>query len=141
MLEILCLTVAIYYEARGEPIEGQAAVAQVILNRVQHPDFPDDACAVVFEPDQFSFVDQVGIENLIPRMVSGYTTEGNEQARRATQKAAKAALEVVEGYHTHITSTHYHADTVEPYWADVYTLDFRVGNHIFYSCQPEQRNC
>ena len=56
MLEILCLTVAIYYEARGEPIEGQAAVAQVILNRVQHPDFPDDACAVVFEPDQFSFV-------------------------------------------------------------------------------------
>ena len=133
MLEILCLTVAIYYEARGEPIEGQAAVAQVILNRVQHPDFPDDACAVVFEPDQFSFVDDPF--NLIPPMME------NEQARRATQKAAKAALEVVEGYHTHITSTHYHADYVEPYWADVYTLDFRVGNHIFYSCQPEQRNC
>lgn len=133
MLEILCLTVAIYYEARGEPIEGQAAVAQVILNRVQHPDFPDDACAVVFEPDQFSFVGDPS--NLIPPMVE------NEQARRATQKAAKAALEVVEGYHTHITSTHYHADYVEPYWADVYTLDFRVGNHIFYSCQPELRNC
>lgn len=133
MLEILCLTVAIYYEARGEPIEGQAAVAQVILNRVQHPDFPDDACAVVFEPDQFSFVGDPS--DLIPPMVE------NEQARRATQKAAKAALEVVEGYHTHITSTHYHADYVEPYWADVYTLDFRVGNHIFYSCQPEQRNC
>jgi spore germination cell wall hydrolase CwlJ-like protein len=133
MLEILCLTVAIYYEARGEPIEGQAAVAQVILNRVQHPDFPDDACAVVFEPDQFSFVGDPS--DLIPPMVE------NEQARRATERAAKAALEVVEGYHTHITSTHYHADYVEPYWADVYTLDFRVGNHIFYSCQPEQRNC
>lgn len=133
MLEVLCLTVAIYYEARGEPIEGQAAVAQVILNRVQHPDFPDDACAVVFEPDQFSFVGDPS--DLIPPMVE------NEQARRATQKAAKAALEVVEGYHTHITSTHYHADYVEPYWADVYTLDFRVGNHIFYSCQPELRNC
>lgn len=133
MLEILCLTVAIYYEARGEPIEGQAAVAQVILNRVQHPDFPDDACAVVFEPDQFSFVGDPS--DLIPPMME------NEQARRATQKAAKAALEVIEGYHTHITSTHYHADYVEPYWADVYTLDFRVGNHIFYSCQPELRNC
>jgi len=133
ILEVLCLTVAIYYEARGEPIEGQAAVAQVILNRVQHPDFPDDACAVVFEPDQFSFVGDPS--DLIPPMVE------NEQARRATQKAAKAALEVVEGYHTHITSTHYHADYVEPYWADVYTLDFRVGNHIFYSCQPELRNC
>ena len=133
MLEILCLTVAIYYEARGEPIEGQAAVAQVILNRVQHPDFPDDACAVVFEPDQFSFVGDPS--DLIPPMVE------NEQALRATERAAKAALEVVEGYHTHITSTHYHADYVEPYWADVYTLDFRVGNHIFYSCQPELRNC
>ena len=133
ILEVLCLTVAIYYEARGEPIEGQAAVAQVILNRVQHPDFPDDACAVVFEPNQFSFVGDPS--DLIPPMVE------NEQALRATQKAAKAALEVVEGYHTHITSTHYHADYVEPYWADVYTLDFRVGNHIFYSCQPEQRNC
>ena len=133
ILEVLCLTVAIYYEARGEPIEGQAAVAQVILNRVQHPDFPDDACAVVFEPDQFSFVGDPS--DLIPPMVE------NEQARRATQKAAKAALEVVEGYHTHITSTHYHADYVEPYWADVYTLDFRVGNHIFYSCMPEERNC
>ena len=133
ILEVLCLTVAIYYEARGEPIEGQAAVAQVILNRVQHPDFPDDACAVVFEPDQFSFVGDPS--DLIPPMME------NEQARRATQKAAKAALEVVEGYHTHIYSTHYHADYVEPYWADVYTLDFRVGNHIFYSCMPEERNC
>lgn len=133
MLEVLCLTVAIYYEARGEPIEGQAAVAQVILNRVQHPDFPDDACAVVFEPNQFSFVGDPS--DLIPPMVE------NEQALRATERAAKAALEVVEGYHTHITSTHYHADYVEPYWADLYTLDFRVGNHIFYSCQPELRNC
>ena len=133
MLEVLCLTVAIYYEARGEPIEGQAAVAQVILNRVQHPDFPDDACAVVFEPDQFSFVGDPS--DLIPPMVE------NEQALRATERATEAALEVLEGYHTHITSTHYHADYVEPYWADVYTLDFRVGNHIFYSCQPELRNC
>lgn len=133
ILEVLCLTVAIYYEARGEPIEGQAAVAQVILNRVQHPDFPDDACAVVFEPNQFSFVGDPS--DLIPPMME------NEQARRATERAAEVALEVVEGYHTHITSTHYHADYVEPYWADVYTLDFRVGNHIFYSCQPELRNC
>ena len=139
ILEVLCLTVAIYYEARGEPIEGQAAVAQVILNRVQHPDFPDDACAVMFEPDQFSFVDEIGTENLLPVMIERAYTAAI--ARTPIEKAAKAALEVVEGYHTHITSTHYHADYVEPYWADVYTLDFRVGNHIFYSCQPELRNC
>ena len=133
MLEVLCLTVAIYYEARGEPIEGQAAVAQVILNRVQHPDFPDDACSVLFEDKQFSFVDEVPAEYMIENML--------EDDLRAFQRAAEVALEVYEGYHTHITSTHYHADYVEPYWADIYTLDFRVGNHIFYSCQPELRNC
>jgi spore germination cell wall hydrolase CwlJ-like protein len=133
ILEVLCLTVAIYYEARGEPIEGQAAVAQVILNRVQHPDFPDDACAVMFEPNQFSFVGDPS--DLIPPMVE------NEQARRATERAAEVALEVVEGYHTHIHSTHYHATYVDPFWADEYTLDFQVGNHIFYSCMPEERNC
>jgi len=133
MLEVLCLTVAIYYEARGEPIEGQAAVAQVILNRVQHPDFPDDACAVVFEPNQFSFVGDPS--DLIPPMME------NEQARRATERAAEVALEVVKGYHTHITSTHFHAAYVDPFWSDEYTLDFQVGDHIFYSCQPELRNC
>jgi spore germination cell wall hydrolase CwlJ-like protein len=134
MLEVLCLTVAIYYEARGEPIEGQAAVAQVILNRVQHPDFPDDACAVVFEPNQFSFVADVGIENLLPVML--------ERADAAAiARTSQVALEVVEGYHTHITSTHYHATYVEPFWADEYTLDFQIGDHIFYSCMPEERNC
>ena len=138
MLEVLCLTVAIYYEARGEPIEGQAAVAQVILNRVQHPDFPDDACAVVFEPNQFSFVDG---RELLPPMISGNATEGNEQARRATERAAEVALEVIGGYHTHITSTHFHATYVNPFWSDVYTLDFQIGNHIFYSCSRELRNC
>ena len=134
ILETLCLTVAIYYEARGEPIEGQAAVAQVILNRVQHPDFPDDACAVMLEDSQFSFVAEVGTKNLIPVMLERATAA-------AIARTGKVALEVVEGYHTHITSTHYHATYVDPFWADEYTLDFQVGNHIFYSCQPEQRNC
>ena len=133
MLEVLCLTVAIYYEARGEPIEGQAAVAQVILNRVQHPDFPDDACAVLFEDNQFSFVRDIPAEYMIKNML--------EDDLRAFQRAAEVALEVVEGYHTHITSTHFHATYVDPFWSDEYTLDFQVGNHIFYSCQPELRNC
>jgi spore germination cell wall hydrolase CwlJ-like protein len=55
-----CLTDAVYYEARGESADGQAAVAQVVLNRARHPDFPKSVCAVVFQPReeggcQFSF--------------------------------------------------------------------------------------
>jgi N-acetylmuramoyl-L-alanine amidase len=55
MLSALCLTLAIYHEARGEPLTGQYLVGQVVLNRAAHPKYPDDICAVVFQPYQFSF--------------------------------------------------------------------------------------
>lgn len=52
---LLCLALAIYFEARGEPIEGQYAVAEVIVNRTHDEDFPDNVCAVVKQKNQFSF--------------------------------------------------------------------------------------
>src|SRR5690606_8644563 len=54
--EMRCLAGAIYFEARGEPLEGQLAVAQVIVNRAESPRFPDDYCGVVTQRSQFSFV-------------------------------------------------------------------------------------
>lgn len=54
--QVTCLALAVYYEARGEPLEGQKAVAAVVMNRVNSPRFPDTACEVVFQPRQFSFV-------------------------------------------------------------------------------------
>lgn len=52
-LASLCLAAVIYFEARGEPIEGQLGVAHLVINRVNHPNFPDDVCAVVSQRGQF----------------------------------------------------------------------------------------
>ena len=54
--ELTCLAENIYHESRGEPVEGQLAVAHVTLNRVAHPAFPDTICAVVRQPGQFEWV-------------------------------------------------------------------------------------
>ena len=54
--DVDCLSQAVYYEARGESLAGQQAVAQVVLNRARHPGFPKSVCAVVFQTCQFSFV-------------------------------------------------------------------------------------
>ena len=55
-----CLTEALYHEARGESVKGQRAVAEVILNRVDHPAFPKSVCGVVNQPSQFSYKGKVG---------------------------------------------------------------------------------
>lgn len=52
---ILCLSSVLHYEARGEPLEGKLAVAEVVLNRVEHHRFPDTVCEVVTQPRQFSW--------------------------------------------------------------------------------------
>ena len=56
MLAELCLALAVYHEARGEPLIGQKAVAEVVMNRVASDRFPDTICGVVMQPKQFSFV-------------------------------------------------------------------------------------
>lgn len=54
--QITCLALAVYYEARGESLRGQRAVASVVMNRVRSPRFPDTPCAVIFQRGQFSFI-------------------------------------------------------------------------------------
>ena len=85
--ELECLTQAVYFEARGETPAGQAAVAQVVLNRVRHPAFPKSVCAVVFQGAgrhgcQFSFA------------CDGSTQRGREAgAWRRAQTIASRALD------------------------------------------------
>lgn len=57
LASVLCLAQAIYYEARSEPIDGQLLVAEVVINRTNHEDFPHTVCGVVYDPDQFSWSD------------------------------------------------------------------------------------
>lgn len=126
-----CLTEAIYFEARGEPVEGQAAVAEVILNRVDSPRHPDTVCAVVNQ----------GTGRLHACQFS-YTCDGQPETvtePRAWQRAGKIARALLDGADRMLPRgvTHYHADYVDPFWASVYTQVAQVGAHVFYRQVPD----
>lgn len=121
-----CLTQAIYYEAAREPLEGQRAVAQVVLNRVRHPAYPDSVCGVVFQGSarrtgcQFSFT------------CDGSLMWAPEPG--LWRRAENVAREALDGFvETGVgPATHYHADYVAPYWAPTLVKLTKVGAHIFY---------
>jgi spore germination cell wall hydrolase CwlJ-like protein len=128
-----CLAEAIYFEARGEPEEGQAAVAQVVLNRVSSGLYPPTICGVVFQNRehyracQFSFA----CEGKSLRI-----TEPN-----AWRRAEQIATEVTNGK-TYLSgvggSTHFHANYVRPRWARRLEKIDVIGHHVFYKLRPGQ---
>ena len=126
-----CLAEAVYFEARGEPLAGQMAVAEVILNRVAEPRYPDTVCAVVHQGTgrrhacQFSYTCD-GIADVV-------------RDRGAWATAGRVARAVLDGAprRLHRGTTHYHADYVDPYWARVYPREAVVGTHIFYRRTPD----
>lgn len=123
----LCLTAAIYYEAANEPDDGQRAVAQVVLNRVRHPAWPDTICDVVYQGTerpgtlcQFTF----GCDGALARAPS---TAGWQRARRVAQAALAGYVHAPAGL-----ATHYHTLAVAPSWGKSLTPVGIYGAHIFY---------
>ena len=107
---LLCLTQAVYYEAGFEPMHGRRAVAQVVLNRMRHPAFPNSVCGVVYQGAsspvcQFSFVCDGSLYRA--------------PAAGAWAEAKRVAEEALDGYVERSVgaATHYHADYVAPRWA------------------------
>lgn len=118
-----CLASAIYFEARGESLEGQLAVADVVLNRVASDKYPDTICGVVEQPWQFSFVNATGSIPDANRGTLAWRTSV-AVARAAQGKAARKVDEDVLWYH---------ADYVAPSWGKRLQRQAKVGLHIFYS--------
>jgi hypothetical protein len=121
-----CLTAAIYYEAAIEPLDGQRAVAQVVLNRVRHPAFPKSVCGVVFQGSdratgcQFTF----SCDGALTRTPAAALWA---RARKVAEEALSGKVYAPVGW-----STHYHTNWVVPYWSSSLTKDAIVGSHIFY---------
>jgi spore germination cell wall hydrolase CwlJ-like protein len=131
MTPLTCLAVAIFFEARAEPIEGMEAVANVIINRVEDSRYPDTVCDVVWEPKQFSWTHDGLTDD-----PEAHTGHQDKLAWVTSQRVAKEAL---QGNLMGITSTHYHAEYVLPFWTDVYSKDGVVGTHVFYTNTTEYR--
>jgi spore germination cell wall hydrolase CwlJ-like protein len=121
-----CLTQAVYYEAASEGVEGGRAVAQVVLNRVRHPAYPNTVCGVVYQGSsratgcQFTFT----CDGSLLRAPSAYLWA---RSRTIAQEALAGRI-----YGPVSLATHYHADYVLPYWADSLNKLVQIGRHIFY---------
>jgi len=117
-----CLVSAVYFEARGESLEGQLAVAEVVLNRSRSGRYPATICAVVRQPAQFSFVRR----GVIPG-----ADQNCEAWRRAVAIARIAAERQTRLLPENVLW--YHANYVSPGWGRRLARNTRIGAHIFYS--------
>lgn len=120
-----CLTQAVYYEARGETPAGQAAVAQVVLNRVRHPAFPKTVCGVVFQGAnsrvcQFSFACNGAMRARVEPAAW-------RRAERVAHRALSGEVMADVG-----RATHFHTTAVAPAWGPRLTRVTQVGVHVFY---------
>jgi hypothetical protein len=121
-----CLSQAVYYEARSQSDEGQRAVAQVVLNRVRHPAFPNSVCGVVYQGSgrstgcQFTFTCDGS-------MNAGVEPYAWERARRIAAAALGGSV-----YRPVGLATNYHTTAIHPYWAPSLVPQAIVGAHIFY---------
>ena len=119
--ELLCLAQAVYFEARGEELRGQLAVARVVINRATSGQFPDDYCSVVRQRGQFSFV-----------------RGGQIPAPDASSTAWRNAVAIARIAHQDLwvsaagDALYFHAARVHPQWASNRGAVTRIDSHIFY---------
>ena len=121
-----CLSEALYFEARGETVKGQFAVAEVIMNRVKSARFPDNVCGVINQGTGRKYQCQFT-----------YTCDGNPERisePQAWDRVSKIARAVLDGRAPELTqgATHYHTTAVRPRWSRVYTHTASIGVHRFY---------
>ncbi len=114
-----CLAGAVYFEAKGEPLDGQLAVAQVIINRARSGRFPSSICGVVFQPSQFSFVGGNGFPPI---------ARGSRHWLQAVAIARIANNDMWES--TAGGALYFHARRVSPGWR--LNRVATIGNHVFY---------
>jgi spore germination cell wall hydrolase CwlJ-like protein len=125
--EQACLANGIYFEARSESVRGQAAVAQVILNRVRNPAYPNSICGVVYQND-----------NWLNRCQFSFACDGRKKRidSPANYKIAQDVAMAVTAGKIFIpevgSSTHYYANYVHPGWARTMQKMTKIGLHIFY---------
>jgi spore germination cell wall hydrolase CwlJ-like protein len=123
----VCLTEAIYFESRGESLDGQIAVAEVILNRTESPLYPGSVCGVVKQRAsggcQFSYV-----------------CEGRTRMRETASEdlAGRIARAMLDGAPRVLTdgATHFHTRAVRPAWSKRFPQTASIGAHVFYRQPP-----
>jgi spore germination cell wall hydrolase CwlJ-like protein len=132
MTAAMCLALNVFFEARHETTEGQLAVAEVTLNRVKDNRYPDTVCEVVWDKSQFSWTHDGTHDD--PSRMSYLDRKAWEDIQELSSEVLEGTLEL-----NGITSTHYHASRIKPFWVDHYKYDGTVGDHMFYTNETPYR--
>jgi spore germination cell wall hydrolase CwlJ-like protein len=119
--DLKCLAQAVYFEARGEPIEGQLAVAEVVINRARSGLYPDNYCDVVTQPAQFSFVRHGQIPAADETSAAWQRAEAIAEIAQQNLWQSKAS-----------DALYFHATYVRPSWAHQKVQLAQIDTHIFY---------
>ena len=124
--ELKCLSEALYFEARGEQIEGQIAVADVIINRKNSNRFPSTICGVVSEGSHKKHACQFS-----------YNCDGKLELiydKKTYSRIAKLSSMILNGAFSDVTNgaTFFHASEVSPSWSKKFKKTRKIGRHIFY---------
>ena len=117
--QIECLVLNSYMESRGQGVKGMQAVTWVVLNRTKHPSYPSTPCAVIKQPQQFSWW-------------NGKTPQIKEkdayiQAERVVEGVLSGKLKDNTN-----SSTHFHSARIKPVWANRLSYTTTIGSHCFY---------
>ncbi len=125
--EMQCLAEALYFEARGETVKGQFAVAEVIVNRAKSALFPDTVCGVISQ----------GVNGRRYQCQFTYKCDGYKDTiaeKGAYERVSKVAHAVMSGYSGNLTegATYYHTNAVRPAWARRFIKTATIGVHYFY---------
>ena len=134
--DAFCLAKNIYFEAGNQPLAGKIAVAQVVQNRAKHSSYPDSLCDVIYQAKwkENWRGNVVPVRNMC--QFSWFCDGKSDIPEDSTtwEISLKTAQAVILGVYGDITegATHYHADSVMPYWADSLNETVTINNHTFY---------
>lgn len=137
---IVCLALNVYHEAKNQSLAGQIAVAEVVMNRVDDPRYPNNVCDVVKQGLTYKWKPSVPIRNQC--QFSWYCDGKSDVAKEkdAWEESISVAKGVYYGYLDAYLegATHYHAYYVNPSWAETKTYITRIDDHIFYRWDLER---
>ena len=139
---LVCLALNVYHEAKNQSFLGQVAVAQVVMNRVKDERYPNTVCEVVKQGQTYKWKPSLPIKN---KCQFSWYCDGKSDTPKEI-KAWEDAMHVANGvYNQHLSelvegATHYHADYVNPSWAETKTFITRIDDHIFYRWEIKPNN-
>lgn len=137
--EINCLAATIFFEARGESVSGQEAIAQVVMNRAKVKTYPPSVCKVIKQPFQFSWYSPENRTEKVINVLKGRLSGLNAKDREAYQQAKEIALKAYTGLiepnpklENALYFVHKSVTSKQQPWLTKLKMKVRIGNHKFY---------